>query len=184
MTQATVRRAGSEDLDQIVEVFLACWWESYATVLPDHLVESMTEEAARVLWTRVVAESAPGDLLVAVGGEPERVIGVTRLGPVVDGTGHVASLYVWPRAQGLGVGRLLLEEAASLMVRSGASSATLWVFLLNAPSITFYRHLGWTPDGHHRTQPEFGEPEVRMSRSLRTADVASDQPAGRPIGSR
>lgn len=166
MPTVAVRPAEVGDLNQIVEVFLACWHESYAAVLPQRLVDAMTDERARDLWTRAVRESAPGHLLVAVGSEPARVVGVTRLGPVVDATGHVASLYVWPPAQGLGVGRLLLEAAGARLARSGASSATLWVFRDNAASIAFYRHLGWVPDGQERTQPEFGEPELRLSRSL------------------
>lgn len=169
----TVRPAEADDLDQVVDVFLGCWRETYAAVLPRRLVDAMTDESARELWARAARESAPGDLLVALGAVaevPAQVVGVARLGPVVDGTGHLASLYVSPQAQGLGVGRRLMEAALARLAAAGATSATLWVFRDNAPSIAFYRHLGWVPDGHERTQPEFGEPELRLSRSLAPAD--------------
>lgn len=169
MSTVTVRPATSRDLDQIIEVFVACWRETYAAVLPPRLVEAMTDERARGLWTRVSREAAPEELLVAVEPQPTRVVGVTQLGPVVEGTGHIGSLYVSPRAQGLGVGRTLIEAATESMSRSGATTATLWVFRANEPSIAFYRHLGWLPDGEHRTQAEFGEPEIRMSRPITPA---------------
>ncbi len=176
MPTVTVRPAEVRDLNQVVDVFLGCWRETYAAVLPRRLVDAMTDESARELWARAAQESAPGDLLVALGagrevpdGHPQ-VVGVARLGDVVDGTGHLASLYVSPQAQGLGVGRRLMEAALTRLAAAGATSATLWVFRDNAPSIAFYRHLGWAPDGHERTQPEFGEPELRLSRSLAPAD--------------
>lgn len=188
MPTVTVRPAEVDDLDQVVDVFLGCWRETYATVLPRQLVDAMTDERARELWARAARESAPGDLLVALGavpagpgvpavpGVPEvptQVVGVARLGPVVGATGHLASLYVSPRAQGLGVGRRLMAAALERLAATGATSATLWVFRDNAPSIAFYRHLGWAPDGHERTQPEFGEPELRLSRSVGPADPAA-----------
>jgi len=188
VSTVTVRPAEVDDLDQVVDVFLGCWRETYAAVLPRRLVDAMTDESARELWARVAQESAPGDLLVALGagpevsatpeapavpelpGAPARIVGVARLGPVVGAAGHLASLYVSPRAQGLGIGRRLMEAALVRLAAAGATSATLWVFRDNAPSIAFYRHLGWAPDGHERTQPEFGEPEVRLSLSLDPAD--------------
>lgn len=162
----TVRRAVGSDLDQIVDVFLTCWRQSYAAVLPQSLIEMMTVDGAHELWARVVRESEPGDLLVASGSQHERLLAVARTGPVVDRIGHLASLYVWPGAQGTGVGRRLMESAMSHLEAAGATSATLWVFRDNAPSIAFYRHLGWAADGHERTQEQFGQPELRLVRSL------------------
>lgn len=166
MSTVTVRPATNRDLDRIIDVFVACWRETYAAVLPPRLVEAMTDQRARDLWTRINREAAPGQLLVAVEPQNARVVGVTRLGPVVKGTGHIGSLYVSPQAQGLGVGRALIEAATDSMSRSAATTATLWVFRANEPSIAFYRHLGWLPDGEHRTQAEFGEPEIRMRRPI------------------
>ena len=167
MPAVTVRPATRADLDQIVDVFLACWRETYAAALPPRLVGSMSDERARDLWSQASRPAASSELLVAIAQQPTRVVGVTRLDCGVDGTGSIGSLYVAPRAQGLGVGRTLLEAATESLARSGAQMATLWVFRDNAPSIAFYHHLGWFPDGQLRTQAEFGEPEIRMSRPVR-----------------
>lgn len=170
MASVTVRRADPADLDEIVGVFLGCWRETYAAVLPERLVAVMTDESAREMWARVARESAPGDLLVAIGEPDERILGVARTTPVVDATGHLASLYVLPQAQGMGVGRRLVDMAVAHLGAAGARSATLWVFTGNAPSLAFYRHLGWEPDGEERTQAEFGEPELRLTKTLGVAD--------------
>ncbi|QNA93817.1 MULTISPECIES: GNAT family N-acetyltransferase [unclassified Microbacterium] len=158
-----VRRATPDDLSGVLEVFLACWRESYRGVLPDAAVEAMTDERAETLWRRVLT-SSDGTVLVA-----ERdgvIVGITRYASTdgaeggIDGAVH--SLYVSPRAHGGGIGGALLSRATEALREVGAGAATLWVFAANLPSIGFYEAKGWHPDGATRTQPEFGEPEQRM----------------------
>ncbi|WP_136706173.1 GNAT family N-acetyltransferase [Agromyces sp. H66] len=158
----TLRPATSEDRDAIVAVFLDCWRESYVGVLPSAAIEAMTDARAQALWRRVLA-STEGTVLVA-----ERdgvVLGVTRFAASPEGDdGAVHSLYVSPRARGLGLGTMLLDRAYETLRAGGARSVALWVFEANAPSIAFYRGRGWLPDGGSRTQDEFGEPELRLRR--------------------
>ena len=82
------------------------------------------------------------------------------------GDGYVSSLYVSPRAQGGGVGRLLLAEAEKRLRESGSRTARLWVFEGNAPSRAFYVRQGWRPDGRRETLPEWGQPQVGMIKDL------------------
>lgn len=158
----TLRPATSDDRDAIVAVFLACWRESYVGVLPPAAIEAMTDARARALWRRVLA-STEGTVLVA---ESEGVVqGVTRFAAESEGDGGaVHSLYVSPKARGLGLGTQLLDTAYERLRASGARSVALWVFEANAASIAFYRGRGWLPDGGVRTQEEFGEPELRLRR--------------------
>jgi len=158
-----VLRAGRpDDLNQVLAVFLACWRGSYAAVLPEALVASMTDEQAEVLWRRVLT-SATGTTVVAVA--DDRILGLTRFdasGP----QGAVHSLYVSPDAQGLGLGTKLLDHASAAFADAGETSAELWVFAGNAPSIAFYGSRGWLPDGGTRVEPQFGEPELRLRKQL------------------
>lgn len=166
MTQPDVslRPAVAADLAAIVEVFWACWSQTYATVLP-RLAERFDRPAANALWERVLADPESGTTLVAV--LDEQIVGTTRYrAGVDDAAGHVSSLYVSPAAQGRGVGRRLLTAAVEAMAAAGTTDATLWVFAANTPSLDFYARLGWTLDGETRLQEEFGEPEVRMHRTL------------------
>ena len=130
------RRATTDDPDGIVATLLGCWRVSYAPVLPRRLIDAMTDERAVDLWTRVLGE------------------------------GSVSSFYVSPRAQGRKVGSGLLAAAADALLAAGSITAHLWVFRDNAPARAFYRHNGWYPDGRTRVQPEFGEPEIRLTALL------------------
>lgn len=160
-----VRPATPDDLSGVLEVFLACWRESYRGVLTDTAIDAMTDERAAALWQRVLAD-AVGVVLVAE--RDGAIVGITRYAATSDGDdrvdGAVHSLYVSPRAHGGGIGGALLARATAGLHEAGAEAATLWVFAANAPSIGFYEAKGWHPDGATRTQSEFGEPEQRMRR--------------------
>lgn len=155
----TLRPATMGDLDAIVGVFLECWRQSYADVLPQSVIDAMTDDRATRLWDELLG-AGRGSLLVAV--EGPTVLGVTRF-EASNGEGIVHSLYVTPRAQGRGVGRVLLKRAAADMELGGPRQLSLWVFAENHASLAFYRRLGWTPDGASRTQDEFGAPELRLT---------------------
>lgn len=166
----TYRPATREDIDGIVAVFLSCWRGSYAEVLPRRLVDAMTDDEATSLWTRVLDEAGRGEVIVAeaeaAGASRPAILGVTRFALAGDGGGMVNSLYVSPLAQGKGVGSRLLTAAADALAAAGATTAHLWVFEHNAPSIAFYRRQGWVPDGDARVQEAFDEPEIRLVRTL------------------
>ena len=150
----------------IVEVFLACWRETYAAVLPGRLVDGMTNEQAASLWQRAMAQSAPEQLVVAEDAEHAGLAGVLRWRIDEDpSVGWVDSLYVAPWAQGHGVGGRLLDHAVAALTETGATELRLFAFQANAPAIAFYRRHGWRPDGTTRIEAEFGEPEIRLRRA-------------------
>ena len=159
-----LRPAMATDLDAITGVFQACWSTSYAAVLPTHLVAAMSTERARTLWSRVLIEAAPGDVVVAV--SDGDVAGVTRW-EVAAGASHgwVHSLYVDPSAHGRGIGGRLLDAAETAIGRAGVTAGRLWVFAANSPSIAFYTAHGWAPDGSTRVEAEFGEPEIGLAKA-------------------
>jgi ribosomal protein S18 acetylase RimI-like enzyme len=157
-----LRVAGSQDLAGIVTVFLDCWRQSYRGVLPDRLIDRMSDDAAGELWRRAL--TAP-DATVVVATRDSVVLGVTRFA-LQGSTGLVHSLYVSPDARGLGLGRRLLERAAADLAAAGADTATLWVFADNTGSIGFYGACGWLPDGATRVQEDFGEPEIQLRKAL------------------
>jgi GNAT superfamily N-acetyltransferase len=177
----TYRPAAANDVAGIVAAFLDCWRDSYAAVLPARLVARMTDERANDLWTRVLEEAAPGEVIVAESDEASGpvILGVTRYS-VEAGEGMVHSLYVSPLAQGRGVGTRLLNAAADALAEAGVVTARLWVFRDNAPSLAFYRRNGWIPDGRTRVQDDLGEPEIRLGRNLAEGRAALNRPAEQP----
>jgi ribosomal protein S18 acetylase RimI-like enzyme len=90
--------------------------------------------------------------------------------------GYVASLYVSPRAQGSGAGRMLLAEAERRLAGRGARQARLWVFEQNGPSRAFYARRGWRPDGTREVLPEWGEPQIGLIKGLSAASARPPAP--------
>lgn len=161
-----LRVAGQDDVEQLAAVFLDCWRISYAPVMPAALADRMTARQALVLWADAVRR--PGQTILAATGEepPRAVLGFVGFRSLEDGTGYVSSLYVSPRRQGGGVGRLLLGAGEKELRESGARTARLWVFEDNEPSRAFYARQGWRPDGRRETLPEWGQPQVGMTKIL------------------
>ncbi|MFR9775788.1 N-acetyltransferase family protein [Micromonospora sp. MS34] len=165
-----VRPAVPADAGTVGAVFLVCWHRSYANLLPAAVRARYDEAGAVSLWRRVLTAAPDGVLVADVAGPGVR--GVVRFGadPDEPRRGHVFSLYVHPEAQGLGLGRTLLHDAAEKLRAAGHATATLWVFAANDAARAFYAKQGWTPDGATRVEEAYGEPEVRLCRSL--AEVA------------
>ena len=162
-----IRPATATDLDPVTALFLRCWRESYASVLPKRVIEVLDESSARDLWRRALETPKPGTQgFVALA--DYRVVGITRLGsdPDEPTAGHVFSLYVDPSSQGQGVGGRLLDEADRCFAAEGHHEATLWLFEANASARHFYERHRWHPDGGERVEPDFGEPELRLRHAV------------------
>jgi ribosomal protein S18 acetylase RimI-like enzyme len=161
-----LRVARRDDVDQLSAVFLDCWRISYAEVMPASLVASMTAQKARSLWADALQR--PNQTILAATGDepPHAVVGFVGFQLQEDKTGYVSSLYVSPRIQGGGVGRLLLSGAEQELRNAGARSARLWVFEENGPSRAFYARQGWKPDGRRETLPEWGQPQLSLTKTL------------------
>lgn len=128
------------------------------------------ETSAVALWRRVLAAAPDGVLVADAAGHGVR--GVVRYGADPDDArhGHVFSLYVHPDAQGLGLGGTLLHAATGKLRAAGFAKVTLWVFARNDAARAFYAAQGWTPDGGTLVEEAYGEPELRLRRSLAEAD--------------
>jgi ribosomal protein S18 acetylase RimI-like enzyme len=104
--------------------------------------------------------------------EQDSICGFVTIGPSADedrqGSGELYALYVDPARLGLGVGRVLIQEARARLARKGFADATLWVLTGNERAERFYRLDGWTPDGSRRPAKVagFSVEDVRYHRRL------------------
>ncbi len=149
-----IRPATPADLDEIVEVFWACWTRSYRAFAAEADLAALDHESAAALWRTALAGT--GNTLVAE--RAGRVVGLTRYAAGPDLV-QVHSLYVHPDQQGGGIGGRLLAAALG-----DAPRGQLWVFSANQQGRGFYARNGWRPDGVTRTQERFGMPETRLVR--------------------
>jgi GNAT superfamily N-acetyltransferase len=162
-----IRDAVVEDAPAMGRVMVRAWLSAHRGQMPDAAwqkrVDEWTPDVSARAWARLLTERADGDhgrgvLLVAEedAGDPLALV----LGGQAedDGTGSTAeidALYVLPDRQGQGMGRRLLQEAASRLATHGFSTLHIGVLTANLGARRFYEAMGGLEIGH-RTFDEEG----------------------------
>ncbi|MCG8357468.1 MAG: GNAT family N-acetyltransferase, partial [Kiloniellales bacterium] len=144
-----VRPADPKDAAAIAHVHVDTWRATYAGLLPDRYLLQMNEARQRLMWYRLLSQSAghnEGVLVAkAPGAQGGQVVGFGSAGRCrvasLPFDGEVYTLYVAPDWQGQGLGRRLLVGLFRALHRSGLRSAGLWVLSGN-PSRFFYEAMG------------------------------------------
>lgn len=170
---------------QKAQVHAQTWRETYEGKLPQELIDLVSPEFALDLTKRFAAD--PNEvMLVALERDDGSDSIETRLGPNVpkanDLSGarvigfaevlrvprapidrheaaELASLYVLKSEHRHGVGRALVEAAASAI---GNRRLALWVFDGNENAQGFYQHIGFHPTGLKQTEDDGSNPELEM----------------------
>ncbi len=170
----TVRDAGPADARVVARVHVDSWRGAYVDLLPRAVLDGLSVDRRTAAWTRVLAPSMPGCVVVAeVAG---LVVGFAHVGPAHDPdlgpeTGQLATIYVDPGHWGSGVGRVLHDTGLERLAAAGCTGAVLWMLSTNARAAAFYRRRGWVADGRLRLQ-QFGGAVVldrRLARPLTPA---------------
>lgn len=132
-----IRPATEADRPALIALQLASWRGAYAGLLSEAYLAGPVEVDIASLWTRA---PGPGDfrLLAEAGGV---VLGFVA---VIDKAGapYVDNLHVAPAARGRGVGRVLMQAAASRLRARGDDRMWLTVMEGNAAALAFYRRIG------------------------------------------
>ena len=163
-----VRRAAAGDVEQLAEVHVRCWQETYRGMLSEEFLASVDPADRLRLWHHLLGADQPADAWVATdAGTVVGFAGVRRepgasshgFAPPSSGDLELWGLYLLASHQGLGLGRRLLEAALD------GEAASLWVAADNAQAIGFYGHFGFAPDGAADVIPEWENlREIRMVR--------------------
>lgn len=150
-----IRAAVPNDAARIAEVNVRSWRTTYKGIVPKSILDGMNIERYRETWLGRIADLGQRVLLVAE--LDGRIEGYALSGPSRDRdhglhelAGEVYAIYVDPPAQGRGLGRALLEAAASELRTAGFEPLVLWVLTANAHGRGFYQACGWRPDGETR----------------------------------
>ena len=159
-----VRAATASDLDSVVEIFTACWHESYRELLSERVRKEMTTRKARELWLPAFATADERETLLAL--LDNQPIGVARIGPSpeVPDRGHLFSLYIHPKYAEKGFGKALLLQGLDRLEALGLVPITLWVFKANLGAQGLYKKCGFEATGNQRTDERWGAPEIEMLR--------------------
>ncbi len=152
-----------EDCDELGEVHVRVWRETYAGVMPaDHLA-GLSAERSAAAWRGIVESPVRrgGGALLARD-DVGRLVGFVSSGPSRDTDAptewELYALNLVAEVHGSGLADLLLDSAL------GARDATLWVAAANARGRSFYSRRGFRLEGAATTHDPTGTPELRMIR--------------------
>jgi putative acetyltransferase len=133
-----------EDADEVRRLFLA-----YAAALDiDLCFQGFAEELAALPGH--YAEPAGTVLLAAMGGAS---VGCVALRPLAAGRCEMKRLYVEPGAQGLGLGRKLVEAVLGQARTRGYRSMRLDTLPSMVSALALYRSFGFEPISPYRHNP-------------------------------
>ena len=166
-----VRTATADDAAAIAHVRAATWRHAYAHIFTAEQLGTISVEESAAQW-RDIVETAPArshTLVAELGG---MVVGFASSGPNWSEeevhVGELYAIYVFPDAQGQGVGRELMTESVSRLRGDGFAEAILWVFEENPLTRRFYELAGWVADGGTKDEHLFGTtaPAIRYRLTL------------------
>lgn len=164
MSDFLIRPANPNDVPGIAFAHYTSWVETYTGLIDDAYLKTLSVErqlkrAGNELENVTVAE---------MDGE---IVGFCRRGAYrdqdVSKCGEVMAIYILKKAQGMGIGRALMEKALSMLSASGYTQCKLWALANNAHAAGFYKKMGFAPDGGE-TFLQLGSPArcIRFTRSL------------------
>lgn len=166
-----VRPATVLDADAVTTVHLQAWRETYTGIMPESVfVARESKRERRVeMWREIIGGHSPfGDEKAYVAVVDHRVVGwATASGGLDDDAPYpnqLDGLYVLMEMHGTGIGRALLEAAVGV-----EAGAYLWALDREIRAISFYRKMGFTPDGAKKDFTTDGAslPEQRLVRPAR-----------------
>jgi ribosomal protein S18 acetylase RimI-like enzyme len=137
-----IRKATLDDADSIARVHVESWQTTYAGIVPQPYLDSLSREARAQNWRQHLAAADP--LILVAEGEPG-VFGFACGGKQRDPTlvydGELYAIYLLRTAQRQGIGRALARAVAEDLRSRNCRSMIVWVLKLN-PAVAFYKALG------------------------------------------
>lgn len=135
---------GPADAEALAQVHVSSWRETYRGILPDAYLARMSEPAHARRWRWSLSYPGVDDVTLAAAGR-DGLVGYAAGGPSRSGRakeGEIHTLYVLREAQGHGLGRRLVGDAARALAAHGAESLMISVLRDNHRARAFYEHLG------------------------------------------
>jgi GNAT superfamily N-acetyltransferase len=146
MSGGNVRPARIEDADGIGWVSVTAWRETYAGIMPETFLASLSIEQRQSLF-RDRLETLPARQAIFVAlDHASRVVGFGAAGPTREaelGTdGEIFAINIVEGAKRKGLGVRLMNALAEALALHGFARPGLWVIEANAGARRFYEALG------------------------------------------
>ena len=133
-----IRDMRPEDTSGKGDVHYTSWQETYSGLVDGDYLAQMSPEKCRD-----IARKWPENTLVAA--LDGKIVGFACYGKNDAGGNEIYALYVLKQAQGLGIGRKLMNAAIKKL--GNEAPVSLWVLAGNDHAIGFYEHYGFRLDG-------------------------------------
>lgn len=138
MMKLEIRDMRPEDMDGKGYVHWKSWQETYPGLVDAGYLSRMTLEKCREIAHR----RSENTLVAELDG---KITGFICYGRNDSGANEIISIYLLKEAQGLGLGRRLMDEAFRRLAPD--LPVVLWVLKGNDQAIGFYKHYGFRLDG-------------------------------------
>ncbi|CAM3716986.1 GNAT family N-acetyltransferase [Rahnella bruchi] len=148
----TLRIAEPNDIDALANLHVTVWRDTYRELAPPDAFVALDVPKRISFWRDKFAHPAAGQGIFVAEAEGE-IAGFTLASsssnPEFGDMAEIKFLYVSPAFKRQGIGRRLIDKAASHLMAEGYRSAGLGVVEGNEPAIRFYRALGGNEAGRY-----------------------------------
>ena len=147
-TDFRVRKASPLDASAIAHVYVASWRSSYVGLLPDAVLNGMSELRETLFWWTALCSPRSQAVTLVVEDPEGRIVGFLSAGAErAHGPARraeVYTLYLLEDHQRRGFGSRLVRAAAERLADLGFTALMVWVLAGN-PARAFYERLGAAP---------------------------------------
>ncbi len=145
MEKYIVRTATLEDAPSIARVHVDSWRTTYAGVMPNDYLASLSYEERERMWLDALTKHAATNFAYVAEDAAGKVVGFASAGPESNGDpdyrAELFVIYLLHEHQRKGIGRKLISAVAARLLEEGFESMLLWVLDGN-PACEFYEALG------------------------------------------
>ncbi len=139
-----IRKAEIEDIPAIAKIHIASWRSTYAGIVADEFLSSLSYEEREQMWRNALSSSANQVSLYVAETPDGYLVGFASGGPERTGDtawrGEIYAIYLLQSHQRRGVGSMLLRALVRELVEIGLTSLLVWVLSAN-PACHFYERL-------------------------------------------
>jgi GNAT superfamily N-acetyltransferase len=144
-SEVNVRSANLEDVDRLVEIYVAACHTAYSDVLNDSYHQFLDDNAAYGTWKQAYENRLNVPLTsVLVVESAEQVEGFAVLTAKGSGAGEFEELFFHPSAMGKGLGTILFDAVIDKARALSITHLSLLVVERNARALAFHYSKGWT----------------------------------------
>jgi ribosomal protein S18 acetylase RimI-like enzyme len=146
--QFSIRRALPHEASAVARVHIASWQTTYAGLLPEEYLRSLSFEAREQQWQRALNQP---EHCLFVAERDETVVGFAyggkEEGLLAGYSGQLYAIYLLEAVQGIGLGRALAHAVVGCLRDRGHRSMVVWVLAENHRARRFYESLGGSEAG-------------------------------------